>query len=69
VLLAEGAPSESFLDDDSRGMFHNVSEFAALYPDAPAPGRFCALRVTEGYKLEVIRQRLSAVAQGLLLAA
>jgi hypothetical protein len=25
VLLAEGAPSESFVDDDSRGMFHNAA--------------------------------------------
>ncbi len=35
ILLAEGAPSESYLDDGDRGMFHNASEFAAPYPDAP----------------------------------
>ncbi len=58
VLLAEGAASESFLDDDSRGAFHNASEFALLYPDAPEAGAFCAPRVTEGYQLEAIRQRL-----------
>ncbi len=51
VLLAEGAPSESFLDDDSRGKFHNASEFAALYPDVSAPGRFCAPKVDAGYEL------------------
>ena len=63
VLLAEGAPSESYLDDESRGMFRNAAEFAALYPDAPEPGRFCAPRVTDGYRLEAIRKRL-AVASG-----
>ena len=60
VLLAEGAPSESFLDDDSRGMFHNASEFAALYPDGFAPGEFCAPKVEDGYQLEAIRRRLAA---------
>ena len=62
VLLAESAPSESYLDDDSRGMFHNASEFAAMYPDAPVPGRFCAPKVDDGYQLEAIRRRLSVVA-------
>ncbi len=62
VLLAEGAPSESFLDDNSRGMFHNASEFAVLCPDATAPGRFCAPKVTDGYELEAIRRRLAGVA-------
>jgi autotransporter passenger strand-loop-strand repeat protein len=69
VLLAEGAPSESFMDDDSRGMFHNAAEWETLYPNAPASGRFCAPKVDDGYELEVIRQRLSAVAQARLLAA
>ena len=62
VLLAEGAPSETFLDDDSRGMFHNAREFAGLYPDAPEPGRFCAPKVDDGYQLEAIRRSLAAVA-------
>ena len=62
LLLAEGAPSESFIDDDSRGMFHNAAEYTRLYPDAPAPGTFCAPRVTDGYRLEAIRRRLAEVA-------
>ena len=45
VLLAEGAASESYLDDDSRGMFHNAAEVVALYPGAPTPGSFCAPKV------------------------
>ncbi len=69
VLLAEGAPSETFLDDGSRAIFHNAGEFAVLYPDAPEPGTFCAPRVTEGYQLEAVRQRLAEVAGVLRQAA
>jgi hypothetical protein len=69
IILAEGASSESFLDDDSRGMFHNAQEFAAQYPDAPASGRFCAPKVDDGYELEAIRRRLALVAGEVGLAA
>ena len=62
VILAEGAPSESFMDDESRGMFHNAHEFATLYPDAGDPGQFCGPKVTDGYELEAIRRRLAMVA-------
>jgi hypothetical protein len=60
VLLAEGAASESFLDDDSRGLFHNAAEYATLHPDAPPPGEFCARRVNSGPELDTIRCRLGA---------
>ena len=64
VIWAEGAPSETFVDDDSRAMFHNATDHAALYPDAPSvPAMFYAERVTDGYALEAIRQRLSLVAR------
>ena len=43
VIIAEGALSESFIDDDSRGMFHNAREYRALYPEA-APGARAILR-------------------------
>ena len=56
VRLAEGAPSESYLDDDSRGLFHNAYEFTTLYPDALAVGGFCAPKTEDGYQLETIRQ-------------
>ena len=68
VIWAEGAASETFMDDDSRGMFHNAHEFGALYPDTAEPTGFCAPRVEDGYQLEAIRQRLSAIA-GALAAA
>ncbi|GAN54993.1 Hint domain-containing protein [Tanticharoenia sakaeratensis] len=61
IIFAEGAATETFLDDDSRGMFHNAHEYEALYPDAPrAPALYCAPRVEEGDILEAIRRRLAA---------
>jgi autotransporter passenger strand-loop-strand repeat protein len=63
IILAEGAASESYVDDDSRGMFHNAAEYRTLYPDAPrAPARFCAQRVEDGPLLETIRARLAGAA-------
>lgn len=60
ILLAEGCPAESFVDDDSRGMFHNAAEFSALYPGQdPSRGRFCAGVVEHGEALEVVRRRLA----------
>jgi hypothetical protein len=60
IILAEGAPTESFVDCDSRAMFDNAAEFAALYPDAiPMPWRFPRPRVEEGWRLEAIRARLA----------
>ena len=65
ILLANGAPAESFVDDDSRGMFHNAGEHAARYPDAArVPVRYCAPRVEHGAPLEAIRARLDARARG-----
>jgi Hint domain len=59
VIFAEGAPSESFVDDDSRQMFDNAAEYARLYPDSTRePVRFCAPRVEQGWELEAVRQRL-----------
>ena len=61
IILAEGALSESYIDDDNRGMFHNAHEYDALYPDAiRIAARYCAPRIDEGYKLEAIRRRIDA---------
>ncbi len=69
VILAEGAASETFVDDGSRGMFHNAAEFAALYPDAVRePVRYCAPRVEDGEALAVIRRKLAARATPALAA-
>jgi hypothetical protein len=61
VILAEGAWAESFIDDDSRGMFHNAHEYAALYPgEEPILARYYAPRVEDGYEVERVRARIAA---------
>jgi hypothetical protein len=65
IVLAEGAPAETFLDDGDRSMFANASEYYDLY-DLDEPKRsFCAPRIEEGYRLEAIRCRLAARAGAL----
>ena len=60
VIFAEGALSETFVDDHSRSIFHNAPEFSALYPDAePVEAVYCAPRVEEGFVLEAVRRRLA----------
>ena len=69
VIIAEGAFSESFIDDDSRGMFHNAQEYDMLYADEVAPPKsYCAPRLDEGYEVEAVRRRL-ALRAGTLRAA
>lgn len=58
AILAEGAAAESFIDDDSRGAFHNAGDYAG--PRRHGPAIFCAPRVEHGYGLEAIRTRLAA---------
>ena len=59
VIFAEGAPSETYLEDDNRGMFHNAAEFAALYEADVVVGRYCAPRIEDGFALEAVRQMLA----------
>ena len=59
VIIAEGAFSESFLDDDSRGMFHNAHEYRARYPDALTGAKqYCVPRCDDGYEVEAARRRI-----------
>ena len=59
IILAEGAPSETFVDCDNRGMFQNAHEFDQLYPDFAAPKwAFCAPRIEESDVLPYLRWRL-----------
>ncbi|WP_419728005.1 Hint domain-containing protein [Lichenicola sp.] len=61
LIIAEGTPSESFVDDDSRGQFQNVAEFYGLYPDRhPVPAVYCAPRVADGPLLETIRREIDS---------
>ncbi len=69
ILIAEGAAAESFVDDNSRGMFHNVHEHAALYPDARrVPARYCAPRLEDGEQVEAVRRRLASRADPAVLS-
>ena len=63
LVLAEGAASETYLDDDSRGVFHNAGDYARRFGELRTAGKFCAPRVTDGYALEAIRQKLGRIAQ------
>ena len=61
AILAEGAWSETFVDDDSRGMFHNAHEYRALFPDAPVGlAHYCGPRRVDGYEVEAARRRIDA---------
>src|SRR5262249_10010910 len=61
VIFAEGAPAETFVDCDSRLMFHNAAEFTALYPGDISPAwAFCAPRVEQGPTIERIRRAIAA---------
>ncbi len=68
VIVAEGALSETYLDDDNRAMFHNMQDYFARYQDAAAPAHYCAPRLDEGYEVEGARRRIAWRA-GLLHAA
>jgi hypothetical protein len=60
VILAEGAPAESYVEYDNRHGFHNAHEFAALYPDDTRPSfAYCLPLAEPGMpELAVIRARL-----------
>jgi autotransporter-associated beta strand protein len=62
VIIAEGSLSESFIDDDSRGMFHNAHEYREIYGDAlSAPARYCAPRLDHGCEVEAARAKMRTV--------
>jgi len=61
VIIAEGSLSETFIDDDSRGIFHNAHEYSLLYPrEFRHQVRYCAARNDSGYEVEAARQRIEA---------
>ena len=64
VIYAEGAAAETFIDCDSRGMFHNAAEFAELYPNRPSQEPMCCVPVVEsGEALAILNTRLLNRAQ------
>lgn len=67
VVLAEGLPCESYLDDGNRSTFGNAPEFASLHGrlDPRTWDDACAPLVAEGPQLVAIQQRLHAEAEAL----
>jgi hypothetical protein len=64
VIYAEGAPSESYVDEERRLCFDNAAEYRALYPQASFETRqFCAPRIEEGALIEAVRWRLAIQGQ------
>jgi len=60
IILAEGAPAETYLDDRNRFMFQNAVEYGELYPDqALVPPQYCARRIGTGVLVAAIRARLA----------
>lgn len=59
ILIAESALSESYVEDDNRGFFHNAADHVDAGMLSP-PAVYCLPRVEEGHALEAIRQRLTA---------
>lgn len=60
VIFAEGATTETFLDEDTRAQFANAAEFAQLYPHGLASGPACAPRLDDGFVLHAIQKRIAA---------
>ena len=60
VIWAEGAASETFIDDDSRAMFQNAAEHEALGREPATSGLF-APWCESGFVVEAVRRRLAAL--------
>ena len=60
AIWAEGAASETFVDDDGRFLFQNCDGEVV---SQPGEAIYCAPRVEHGFALEAIRRRLSVRAE------
>jgi hypothetical protein len=61
VIRAEGAWAETFIDADSRMLFHNAADYFRRYPaQSDRLPLYCAPRVNEGFQLQSIRDRIRA---------
>ena len=57
IILAEGAASETFIDDASAALFENAAERA----DTPERRSFAAPRLEDGYQVDAIREALAGI--------
>ncbi|MCK1405118.1 Hint domain-containing protein [Bradyrhizobium sp. 76] len=61
VIIAEGSLSETFIDDDSRGIFDNAHEYSLLYTEEHRDEvRYCAPRRDCGNEVEAARERIES---------
>ncbi len=61
AILAEGAATETFVDNNSRALFDNADEYNLIYGTA-APRPAEQPRLEEGFQLAAIRRRLAEIA-------
>jgi hypothetical protein len=60
MIIANGAPAETFIDHESRKMFDNADEYAQLYPHGQTLSHvLCAPRLEFGPELESIRRKIA----------
>jgi len=60
IVFAEGAATESFIDDNSRAVFHNAHEYAHLYPNEQrGEPVYCAPRLEDGEMVESVRSAIA----------
>jgi hypothetical protein len=71
LILAEGVPAETFVDNGARRRFDNFATFEALYgADAPVAAEMDAPRVKAARQLpQALRDRLAARATALAATA
>ena len=60
VVFADGAPTETYVDDNSRLMFDNADEYYDMFGADQGTQTFCAERIEQGTQLEAIRRRIAA---------
>ncbi len=58
ILIANGAPAESFLDDGCRDQFHNAAQRTPEGPQAPVAA--WAPRLEDGFALQSLQARVAA---------
>lgn len=70
IILAEGAPAETFIDNVSRKLFNNHAEYVALYPDAKPMTELGIPRVKYARQLpQAIKNNLPTLAHTILPTA
>jgi hypothetical protein len=67
IILAEGAPAETFMDNVSRACFNNYSEYKTLYPEAKDMIELDIPRISHQRQLpNVIKSKLEAISEVLI---